>query len=696
MKVYRPIFLSCLFLLVAGELLLAQENACQNLNFEMGDFTNWEAYGWQVSEWRPEINTEPAEGFLDRRHTIISDTNAYDPKTGYALKMVPSGFKYCARLGDMKRDGDSSPRCWHQSLRYHIDVDEFNALLILKFALVLQYDYDHTPEQEPRFSLTLFEENGDTLDDCANYDVFATNEYVKGFQTYVVGDDEEVRWRDWTTVGVDLTQYIGKSVSVEFMARDCTWGLDYGYAYFVAYCRPLNIALTYCADDTIPVLGAPEGFERYKWTDTYGTIIDTVQTLFLKNPVEGATYTCEMTSATGCDVSVYSVLHKYNPVADFSHYMLDCFSNIVQLTNLSTTNQGSTLYYWDFGDGNISTENSPSYKFETSGMHEVTLTFYNPPSTCVDILTKDVESFSPPLVYIGGDSTYCPGETTEIYGIGAYRYEWMNGAVGDTHEIGAPGGEFWMVGHSSTGCHDTNRITVIEEPYWEFSYGGDTILCDIDTVSIFAEGAFEYLWNTGDTTNEIIVSDSGSYKVIGTNINGCEKEGDFHIIRRPLPYVGFELSSYALNRKESELSGTILNEPGTQYNWDLGDGNTATGSEFNHSYEISSLLLSYDISLSAIDMYGCENDSTDLIDIIPFVPNVFSPNGDGVNDLFMPGIEIEIIDRNGISIYQGNEGWDGKYKGEPVSQDTYFYFLTYFSERAQHNNHKKGYLTLVR
>jgi gliding motility-associated-like protein len=60
-----------------------------------------------------------------------------------------------------------------------------------------------------------------------------------------------------------------------------------------------------------------------------------------------------------------------------------------------------------------------------------------------------------------------------------------------------------------------------------------------------------------------------------------------------------------------------------------------------------------------------------------FVPKVFTPNGDGVNDIFMQEYKAVIFDRLGIEIYRGNNGWDGTYQGKVVAADIYFYKLEY-------------------
>ena len=220
-------------------------------------------------------------------------------------------------------------------------IDSSNALLIMKFALVLQYASDHTALMEPRFQLVLYDKNGAKITDCANYDVYSTSTNVKGFQSYTpVGSQNPVKWRDWTTVGANLLNYIGQTITVEFMAADCTGRYHFGYAYFVAACHPLYITVKYCANDSVATLAAPEGFEKYSWKNSIGTVVDTTETLYVTNPVEGATYTCDLTSATDCHVTLKSTIAKYLIKTAFTSSMIDCKSNKVQFTNTSSTTHG--------------------------------------------------------------------------------------------------------------------------------------------------------------------------------------------------------------------------------------------------------------------------------------------------------------------------------------------------------------------
>jgi gliding motility-associated-like protein len=697
MKVSKSLLLFYLVWLWMWPSLHAQFPYCKNLSFELGNFTNWVGYTWRYSTQVPSLNTNPIPGVVDRRQTIMSDTTAYDANTGYALRKIPPGYLYSVRLGDEINSSDRSPRCLEQSLRYTMTIDSNNALLILKFALVLQYAYNHPETDEPRFTLTLYDSKGNVLPDCSNYDVYSSNKNIKGFKTYnPIGASAPVEWRDWTTVGANLLKYMGQTITIEFMSADCKWTFHYGYAYFVAECHPLYITVKYCASDSIASLTAPEGFERYKWTNISGTTVDTTQIYNIKVPQEKLSYYCTMTSATGCVVSLQTSVAKYIPKASFNSFMLDCKSNMVQFLNHSTKTLGSLSYNWNFYEGKSSYLESPAFAFKSSGIHKVTLILSNPPSTCKDTLTKNIESFSPPLVGIKGDSTYCPGLNTKLKAYGANEYYWSNGSVTDSTKVAAPGGKLWLLGYSSTGCvSDTVFKTIIEEPDWPFFKQSDSVICGNKSVTLAASGAVSYLWSTGIKKDSIVVSTPGIYSVKGSNQRGCIKSLLYNVMEYPIPKIDFSLSPGSIDAKHSIINCIIPEETGVKYTWYMGDGSSEIGSSIKHTYYITNSVLDYKIRLLATSSHNCTDSSLKSVDVVPFIPNVFSPNGDGINDVFMKGFQLEIVDRNGLQIFKGNNGWDGRHNGEPADPDTYFY-LVYYRDSNETMHTRKGYVTLVR
>jgi gliding motility-associated-like protein len=74
-----------------------------------------------------------------------------------------------------------------------------------------------------------------------------------------------------------------------------------------------------------------------------------------------------------------------------------------------------------------------------------------------------------------------------------------------------------------------------------------------------------------------------------------------------------------------------------------------------------------------------------------FIPQLFTPNGDGINDIFMQGYEIIVFDRLGIEIFKGNNGWDGTYKNKHVANGIYFYSLNRKLETGKIKTYK-GYV----
>jgi gliding motility-associated-like protein len=720
-------FFFCLLILgLLTSFLYGQSSTKGNIGFQNGSFKGWTGYNWRIyinNANSPETSTPPQTNTIysfhgdtignatinstdyHRRQLIISDTTAYDINTDYKLKKIPIGYKYSARLGDAMTTSDSYPRGWEQSLQYNLKVDSTNSLLILKFACVLEYAPDHSSNVEPRFKLTLYDSGGKAFTTCTDYDVYASSGSVSGFQTYDYSKNNKndgyssgiISWRDWTTVGADLSAYKGQTITIEFMSADCRQIHHFGYAYFVAETHPMIIAVQYCSGDTDAKLIAPEGFLTYVWTDSNGNTVGNSQTLVVPNPNEGAMYYCDLTSATGCQVRLSSKVIRYEPNADFKFDLLDCnkLTNTMKFSNLHPAKNGYLTYNWDFGDGKLQSADTVSHTFNSSGLHKVKLIVSNPPSTCADTVTKTVETFYPPLVRIAGDSLYCKGEKTVLKGVGAYRYKWSDGSTGDSILVGKDT-KVWMIGYSSVGCYtDTIWKKIKAAPDWTFDVQGRPLFCQGESTTLTATDAVSYLWSTGDKTKSLKINKPGPYSVIGTNEYGCKITVSLQVVEDSLPNPNFTLSSATVDEKHNSLICTTAGQTGVGYVWDMGDGNMENGAIINHKYAVDNLLSDYKISLTATNSNGCINTSTKSVNVILFVPNIFSPNGDGINDRFVVGPQVQIFDRNGLKLFEGKTGWDGTYNGIKVDNDTYFYRIIY-KEITGTEKLLKGYITLKR
>jgi gliding motility-associated-like protein len=715
-----------------------------NLGFEKGTFSGWTGYTRIYSTDVPSNNTSWVEVTLptSRRQVIMTDTTAYDPTVGNLLKIIPKGYKYSARLGDVITSADVTQgnnmgfRCWQQKLQYKLAVDSTNSLLIMKFACVLQYASDHTALMEPRFKLTLYDSSGNEINTCTNYDVYSSSSLVTGFKTYtstnsLFSSASNIQWRDWTTVGADLSAYKGQNITLEFMSADCTGRFHFGYAYFVADYQPMKISTNFCGTSDTAKLIAPTGFESYRWRDMgSGSIVNSDTTLStISVPMvnkDSVIYHCIMRSATGCIDSLSTTILKYKPVASFAAKMVgSCTADSVQFTNNSSTNRGKLSYLWDYGDGTTDTISSKVHlhHYTTSGHHTATLTVYNPPSTCTIDTVKDVESIDVDMVGLkAGKDSICIGSSTgTLIANGAWSYKWSIDSTTtklDTASIktGLPANTYWVIGYNSAyNCFSKKHYaTISDESEWMDSIQGKCWFCAQDSTQLNASGwyvnanqligaakqSLSYLWSNGATTDTVFIGKPGTYTVTATDPWGCSRSTAVNVSEKALPLTDFSVSPLVINPKHNEVICSITQQSNVIYSWNFGDNTTlVSGNPVSHLYSQSLPTARYLIALKDSDtVYGCTNSATKSIVMEPFIPNVFTPNGDGHNDYFMPYYDMKIYDRYGILLYTGTTttiGWDGTYKGKKVDPDTYFYVIHYTDFNNQTQT-RKGYITLIR
>jgi gliding motility-associated-like protein len=111
---------------------------------------------------------------------------------------------------------------------------------------------------------------------------------------------------------------------------------------------------------------------------------------------------------------------------------------------------------------------------------------------------------------------------------------------------------------------------------------------------------------------------------------------------------------------------------------------------------VNGLLEPVPFHVKVVDVNGCYAERDYIFESDIFIPQAFTPNGDGKNDVFMKGRRLVIFDRLGLKIFEGDDGWDGRrLDGTPAPPDTYFYLIYYEDEKLMTKN-KKGYITLIR
>ncbi len=229
---------------------------------------------------------------------------------------------------------------------------------------------------------------------------------------------------------------------------------------------------------------------------------------------------------------------------------------------------------------------------------------------------------------------------------------------------------------NSNGCDSIDILNLYIKPSPQVFIGVDTTICSTIPLTLDAgnPGA-SYLWNTGETTQSITVNAAGLYWVL-VHENGCQNADSIKIFTDDPIEINLGNDTTCCIGKVLILTLPAINTP---YLWQDGSiGNTYTV-DSTGKYIVSSQ-----------NMCGLFSDEifVKFIDCSPgvYLPNAFTPNDDGLNDVFkvvsknLIEFEIWIFDRWGVMIYSGdqlNDGWDGTFDNALCPEGVYFWKLTY-------------------
>jgi len=353
---------------------------CENSNFEYGDFTNWQGRRGACCP----INL-PTTGILNGRQTIM--TQGFDPHTCGNLNMVYQGT-YSARLGN---DGVGSRA---EGLYYTFTVSPASNLIQYAYAVVMQ-DPGHGNGEQPRFQSRVSLQDGSIIP-CTEYFVSAGPD-LEGYQYCdefdIFGNAVQIAYSDWRVVSLDLSSYIGQVVTLEFETGDCDFGAHFGYAYIDAIsCGPIETTIYYCSVTDSLLIEAPSGFDNYSWIPTG----DTTQVITVESNVYDTLWV-DVITATGCPLQLEIILSPYGLLADIICENV-CLGNSVTFTNLtSLISDYNLVFEWDFGNGDTSSEYSPTYTYDAAGTYIVNLNVDVEETSCVDEIECELEIYDIPL-----------------------------------------------------------------------------------------------------------------------------------------------------------------------------------------------------------------------------------------------------------------------------------------------------------
>ena len=364
------------------------------------------------------------------RHTVHTSATETDPRTGNNLHTVPPGSSASVRLGNWNTGGQA------EALRYMLIVDTLvSDLLILKYAAVLE-DPNHDPVNQPRFRLELLDSNMNVIDPICGVADFIANSSL-GWNSY-----GGVLWKDWTTVGIDLSPFAGQRIYIRLTTYDCSFSAHYGYAYFTLECSRKAIQSMNCGPVGPNSFSVPMGFNYAWYTDTINqTIISTARTLNTTGEENVDYFYCRLSfvDKAVCNFTMNAYAGTRYPLAIFDTivtpqpcgYSVNFLNQSVISADGQTplgNGEGCETAHWDFGDGFTSDQYHATHYYANGGDYTVTLVSGLASDACTDTVQM-ILHLEPidTIAYIIGPTSHCQGASPDTLTIAeASSSDWPN------------------------------------------------------------------------------------------------------------------------------------------------------------------------------------------------------------------------------------------------------------------------------
>jgi gliding motility-associated-like protein len=354
------------------------------------------------------------------------------------------------------------------------------------------------------------------------------------------------------------------------------------------------------------------------------------------------------------------------------------------VTLSSPTNANWNSYVWSLPGG--TTVNSTKILVRQSGKYVITVK--NTTSNCEAKDTVDVIVGTTPT--IKPDEKLCLSPNSITIDAGAtgnnLTYEWSPGGARSASLIVNNAGKYQVKVTTAEGCSAIRSIETVQTPLVDL--GNDVTVCEGEPIEFKPQitnltATTTYVWSTGETTPSISPQKSGLY-TLSVYQSACQATDSVNVIMNPSPRIKADLTMCL--EKTIEAGGL---EDNLSYEWqDLGETKPVIEIQNEGIYKVK-------IS----NQFGCSKTRTITVDgpcsAQIFAPTAFTPNRNGINDIFKlivvggEALKLDIYNRWGNPIYSeesSNPKWDGEYNGDVCPSDIYpyvFYYRTLKSDVVQ-------------
>ncbi|MGN6163788.1 MAG: PKD domain-containing protein [Flavisolibacter sp.] len=464
----------------------------------------------------------------------------------------------------------------------------------------------------------------------------------------------------------------------------------------------------------------------YHWDFGTGNAKDTANTRnAIFNFIKPGTYTVKLrvTSPFGCTKEVAQQITVYKKAkASINGSTELCAGSSTTFTGNASMSPSEWL--WTFGNGNTGNVQRPAAQtFNDAGTYNIQLVVkYN---GCYDTAVQQLIVHPNPVVNLSASKNIvCLGESVQLNATGGKNYIWKptrglsNAAIASPLANPVQSTMYSVEVANEFGCKkmDSIQLTVVQP--LRLITVQDTFVCKDNSVQLNVQGANAYQWinNTSGLNNTKINNPVASpsfdiaYTVVGRDAYNCFRDtATIKVAVKPLPYVKAEQDVQMLAAESHQLTATASSDVAKWF-WSPDLYLSCT----NCPSPIAQPRTPIDYIVTVKNQYGCTAADTVSVKLacsenFVFIPNSFTPNNDGKNDLFYikgKGISIikslliynrwgEIIfERKNFNIDDKAAAWDGKFKGLIVPPGSYVYFAEMQCEMGQPII-KKGTVTVL-
>ncbi|MEO6671457.1 MAG: PKD domain-containing protein [Ferruginibacter sp.] len=372
--------------------------------------------------------------------------------------------------------------------------------------------------------------------------------------------------------------------------------------------------------------------------------------------------------------------------------------------SLAVADTSVLSWSWNFGNGNAALVNNPSPEIYTvAGIYNVSLLVTNS-SGCMDTVQTTVEAYSIPVVNAGSDTLICQGTGRMLNATGGSTYVWSPSAglscTTCSNPVANPGSrtQYFVTGTTQHGCSNRDSVVVdVVRPFAMSNSLGDT-LCFGSSATLTASGAYRYEWSpsTGlsSTTAANVVATPAvttNYRVIGFDEKHCFTDTAFVPVKvYNIPTVDAGPDREINVGQQINLLPVISSDV-TEALW------SPTDPGFRDVYPSITVKprITTTYTVTVYNRGGCTSSDAVTVSVICnganiFIPNTFSPNGDGSNDVFYPrgsgvfSIKSEkiftrwgevVFEKNNFQANDVSAAWDGTFKGKKLNPDVFVYII---------------------